>query len=74
MNYSTGLIVINALNISNLADSDFRLKIVPSSNDIVSVRNNLISIRPELVNVTVIADNLASGNSAGSNYIFTPSR
>lgn len=75
VDYATGSIVINGLNISSLAETDFRLYISPSSNDVVAVRNNLVSIPESLVTVNVIADGLSSGDSkGGANYIFTPSR
>lgn len=75
VNYTTGSINIESLNIIGIAEADFKLIIKPQSNDVVSIRNQLVNIHEDLTNVIVIADKVASGDSAGnSNYIFTTSR
>ena len=78
INYDTGSITMNELQISGLDLTDspvFELIVKPQSNDVVSIRNQLVQIPPENVIVNVIADKVAMGDQAGnSNYIFTSSR
>jgi len=75
VNYRTGSISIPNLNIVGIDSEVFKFIIKPSSNDIVSVRNQLVRILPELVNINIITDKVATGDSAGnSNYVFTSSR
>lgn len=75
INYALGIITIDSLTINSLADSDFRLTIIPASNDVVSVRNNIVLIDDELVTINIISDKVAGGDSAGgASYVFTPSK
>ena len=59
----------------NAADStSIRLTVVPSSNDIVPVRNQILEIDTVNLSVTGAADTIASGaGDAGVNYSTTSS-
>ena len=78
IDYTTGTIVLKALEISGLdltTTSIFELIIKPQSNDVVSIRNQLVTIPDANINVTMIVDQLSLGNTAGgANYVFTSSR
>ena len=76
VNYTTGVIELNNLSISSgNAQGKLVLFIEPSSYDVVSVRNQLTNIREQDIIVNVIADRVASGESAsGNEYIHTGSR
>ena len=80
INYFTGDIVINSINITSCADVDvvssikFRLTVIPDSKDIVPVRNQVLEI--DLANSTVTGqvDTIAvSGADGGSTYTTTSS-
>jgi len=81
INYVTGQITLNSLNITeienirNNTSNIIELTVIPSSNDIVPVRDQILNI--DLINsiFTVEVDTYASGSSdAGIGYITTPSR
>ena len=76
--YASGTIVLNELEISGIDSTTsgiFELFIKPQSNDVVSVRNQLVFIPDDQINVSVIVDQVATGDQAGgSNYVFTSSR
>ena len=70
--YSTGDIKINAINVTSLSDIDgssstvIRLTAVPSSKDIVPVRNQILEL--DLVNTTIQGeiDSIAVGDTGAS--------
>ncbi len=65
VDYSSGLIILNNINITaSLADT-LDLIINPDSNDIVSFRNQFIKIDPKYVTISVLPD------SRQQPYIFT---
>ena len=71
VDYTTGEVVLNDLNITGTSNSDGTISIIakPESNDVVSVRNQLLEI--DLVNTTISAtvDTIESGgSSAGTGY------
>lgn len=76
--YASGTIILNELEISGIDSTTsgiFELFIKPQSNDVVSVRNQLVFIPDDQINVSVIVDQVATGDQAGgSNYVFTSSR
>lgn len=75
VNYTTGYITIDDINIASASDNVVTLTIKPSSNDVVSVRSQLVSILEDEISVNAIVDKVASGEtSGGSGYIFTSSR
>lgn len=75
VNYSTGIITVNALEITSAPDNLLIFFIKPQSNDVVSVRNQLAYIRPEDTEVNAVVDRVASGEtSSGTGYVFTSSR
>jgi len=80
VNYKTGSIVVEGLTVTGLdlvtAEGTLGQWIIkPQSNDVVSVRNQLVTIPEEKINVNLIVDTVAMGDSAGgSNYQFTSSR
>ena len=71
INYGTGVISINTLTYSSTSNTDDSIDftIIPSSNDVISVRNQLLDITASEVSVTGTADTVASGEtSAGVGY------
>ncbi len=75
VNYATGYITIDDINIASASDNTVTLTIKPSSNDVVSVRSQLVSILEDEIVVNAVVDKVASGEtSGGSGYIFTSSR
>ena len=75
--YSTGDIKINAINVTSLSDIDgssstvIRLTAVPSSKDIVPVRNQILEL--DLVNTTIQGeiDSIAVGDTGASSTYTT---
>lgn len=75
ISYADGTINISNLNIVGIYDPEFEFVFYPSSNDIIPVRQFILTVPTKYTVVTMIADNLASGeNNANSNHIFTSSR
>jgi len=70
VDYSIGKIQLNALNITNLTESDFVITMKLQSNDIVSVRDHIVRIDPLTLSVSAVAETKV----VGSDYIFSPSR
>ena len=74
INYSTGLISINAFILTSTvnADTSIDFTVIPSGNDVVAERGNLIDISMDDVKVTGEVDTIASGEaSAGVGYTST---
>lgn len=75
VNYSTGVVSISGLRITNLVDPNFYFIIKTQSYDVVSVRNQIVNIPSDRITVNVIEDVSSSGTyRAGTNYKFTSSR
>ena len=75
INYSTGQITIDSLNISSISPvggrvlDNIELSVIPNSNDIIPVRNTIIQIDFVNSSFTVENDDFASGASdAGVGY------
>jgi len=80
INYSTGQIVINSLNIASIenirsaASTVIELTVEPNSNDIVPVRNQVLEIDVANSTINVEADALVGGSAnAGIGYTTTSS-
>ena len=80
INYSTGAITINSLNIASISNIDgvastvIRLTVVPSSNDVVPVRDKIVAMDIANSNITVTADSFVGGSAeAGVGYTTTSS-
>ena len=80
IDYATGAIAVNALNISSisnirgLASTVVELTLTPNSNDIVPLRNQILSLDVANSSITVEVDTLAGGSSnAGIGYVTTSS-
>jgi hypothetical protein len=80
VNYSTGQITINSLNVSSIenirgaASSVIEITVEPASNDIVPVRDQILSIDTANSSITVEADTFVGGSaSAGVGYTTTSS-
>jgi len=74
VNYSTGLITINAFILTSTvnADTSIDFTVIPSGNDVVAERGNLVDISMDDVKVTGEVDTIASGeSSAGVGYTST---
>jgi hypothetical protein len=80
VNYPKGSITVEGLYITGLDFTSITGEagqwiIKPQSNDVVSVRSQLVTIPDNKINVNLIVDTVAMGDSAGgSNYKFTSSR
>ena len=80
INYSTGLVEVNSLNVSNIenirgaASTVIEVTVKPNSNDIVPIRNQVLEIDVANSSVTVEADTLVGGSAnAGIGYTTTSS-
>ena len=80
IDYATGSITINSLsvlsveNIRGEASSKIELTVVPSSNDVVPVRDQILEIDTANSSITVTADTFVGGSSdAGVGYTTTSS-
>ena len=80
IDYSTGQITINSLNVSSISNirgntsTVIELTVTPSSNDVVPVRNQIVEIDVANSNVTVVEDTFVGGSSeAGVGYTTTAS-
>ena len=75
INYSSGLVEVNSLNVSNIenirgaASTVIEVTVKPNSNDIVPIRNQVLDIDIANSSVTVEADTLVGGSAnAGIGY------
>jgi len=80
IDYDTGSITINSLsvlsveNIRGAASSKIELTVVPSSNDVVPVRDQILEIDTANSSITVTADTFVGGSAdAGVGYTTTSS-
>ena len=80
INYSTGLVEVNSLNVSNIenirgaASTVIEVTVKPNSNDIVPIRNQVLDIDIANSSVTIEADTLVGGSAnAGIGYTTTSS-
>ena len=80
IDYSSGLVEINSLNVSNIenirgaASTVIEITVKPNSNDIVPIRNQVLDIDVANSSVTVEADTLVGGSAnAGIGYTTTTS-
>ena len=80
INYSSGLVEVNSLNVSNIenirvaASTVIQITVKPNSNDIVPIRNQVLEIDVANSSVTVEADTLVGGSAnAGIGYTTTTS-
>ena len=80
INYSTGALTINSLNIASISNIDgvastvIRLTVVPNSNDVVPVRDQIVEMDIANSNITVTADSFVGGSAeAGVGYTTTSS-
>ena len=80
IDYDTGAITINSLsvlsveNIRGAASTKIELTVVPSSNDVVPVRDQILEIDTANSSITVTADTFVGGSAdAGVGYTTTSS-
>ena len=80
INYTTGLVEVNSLNVSNIenvrgaASTVIEVTVKPNSNDIVPIRNQVLDIDVANSSVTVESDTLVGGSAnAGIGYTTTSS-
>ena len=74
VNYSTGLITINAINITSTVnvDSTIDFTMIPNGNDVVATRGILVDISTSDIKVVGEVDTIASGeSSAGVGFTST---
>jgi hypothetical protein len=72
VDYTTGKILLQSINIDAADDNLITFTIRPASNDVVSVRNQLATIKEESIVLRAIEDKVASGETTAGNYVFTP--
>jgi len=80
VDYATGEVILTSANITSISNIDgatssvIRITVVPSSNDIVPVRNQVLSIDTANSTITGEVDGIISGGSqAGTTYTTTSS-
>jgi len=80
INYLTGVVEVNSLNVSNIenvrgaASTVIEVTVKPNSNDLVPIRNQILEIDIANSSVTVEADTLVGGSAnAGIGYTTTSS-
>jgi hypothetical protein len=80
VDYATGEVILTSANITSISDVDgaastqIRVFVIPSSNDIVPVRNQVLSIDTSNSTITGEVDGIVSGSSqAGTSYTTTSS-
>ena len=80
VNYTTGEVVLTSANITSISNVDgetstqIRVTTIPSSNDIVPVRNQVLEIETINSSVSGEIDAVESGSSqAGTSYVTTSS-
>ena len=80
IDYSTGALTLNSMNIAAISNIDgavstvIRLIVVPSSNDVVPVREQIVEMDIANSNITVTADSFVGGSAeAGVGYTTTSS-
>ena len=80
VDYATGEIILTSANITSISNVDgaastqIRVTAIPSSNDIVPVRNQILEIDSANSSVTGDVDAIESGGSqAGTTYTTTSS-
>jgi hypothetical protein len=72
VNYKTGKILLQSINIDAAENNLITFTIRPASNDVVSVRNQLATIKEDSIVLKAIEDKVASGETTAGNYVFTP--
>ena len=80
VDYATGEVILTSANITSISNIDgatstqIRVFVIPSSNDIVPVRNQVLSIDTSNSSITGEVDGIVSGSSqAGTSYTTTSS-
>ena len=80
VDYATGEVILTSANITSISNVDgatstqIRVFVIPSSNDIVPVRNQVLSIDTSNSSITGEVDGIVSGSSqAGTSYTTTSS-
>ena len=80
VDYATGEVILTSANITSISNVDgatstqIRVFVIPSSNDIVPVRNQVLSIDTSNSTITGEVDGIVSGSSAaGTTYTTTSS-
>lgn len=75
VNYDTGSIRIDALNIIRSVEPEFRIAITPSSADVISIYNQIVAIDESQLKVNMIVDETINGRTlVGNKFQFTSSR
>ena len=80
VDYSTGAITLNSMNIVSISNIDgaastvIKLTVVPSSNDVVPVRDQIVEMDVPNSRITITADSFVGGSAeAGVGYTTTSS-
>lgn len=75
IDYNTGKIIVNGLNITNIVENDWYWTIKTSSYDVISNRSQILDIPTSRINVSVIQDASSAGFAPSlTTYKFTTSR
>jgi hypothetical protein len=73
INYASGKVKINALDMIAIDGNDFKFIFKPQSYDVIGIRNQIIEIDPTLITVKCLVDTISANNSTLS-YVHTSSR
>lgn len=72
VDYTKGLIIIDNLKITSIAEDLFKIGMSPSSSDIASLYNQIVSIDMSKLKVSIVVDDSSEGRSLkGNSYNFS---
>lgn len=75
VDYRTGKIIVNNLNVTNIVENDWYWIIKTSSYDVISNRSQILDIPTSRISVSLIQDTSSAGFAPSlTNYKFTTSR
>ena len=75
IDYDVGGVQITSLNIRALVNNTFEFTLIPSSYDVIPIRNYILVLPSNRIKVTAIPDSMSgSNNRASINYQFSNSR
>lgn len=75
VDYTTGYVKIENLNIVRLAEGSFYISVTPSSSDVASNYNQIVALDTTKLKINVIADETTKGRVfSGNKFTFTPNR
>ena len=73
INYGAGSISVPSMRLRGLYDNQLEYVIVPSSNDVIPLREYIVQLPDNLVTVNMISDRVAAGDDKSS-FVFSAAR